>query len=317
MRTFNRLFTAVVILVAVLILGGCQPMVVPTVAPTPGPSPEVEANRELAERYMEELWNEGNLEVADEILSEDFVSYAFPEGGREVLKQAVAGFHADLPGGSFATDEVIVTEDKIVIRGAAMAVPAGAPEGAEPERLDDWIATLSVEDGKITDRWIAFVPAPGPPAEGESSSESCTTDEEKIAAFKSAIDAVNAGDLDAVMDSYAEGAVVMSRHVPEFDASTGKVTVPVDERIGKGAIKDYVAGAMSVAVNIELSDVAVQGNRVTALGSVYTTYYRDAFDFPRLDMMFTATLEGCKVVSLEQEITSESIAELEQALSQK
>jgi len=116
----------------------------------------LEANKMLVTRFMEELWKEGNLDVADELLSEDFVSHVYPEGGREELKAAVTGFHADLPNGYFIIDEMIVTEDKVVMRGSAVA--EAPPAGEEPERLDRWIVMLSIKDGKITDRWVAFVP---------------------------------------------------------------------------------------------------------------------------------------------------------------
>ena len=113
-----------------------------------------EANTVLATRYMEELWNEGKVELADELLSEDFVSHVLPEGGREVLKAGIPGFHKDF---HLVMDDMIVTADKIVIRGSMVA--NAPPEDTEPEHIKPHILVLSVKDGKITDRWIGFVPA--------------------------------------------------------------------------------------------------------------------------------------------------------------
>ena len=117
------------------------------------------ANRTLAERFIEEVWNQNNPELVDEFVSEDFVSYDFPQGGREELRATVTGFHEELPEGYFIIDETIVTADKIVMRGSAVA--ERPPEGAEPERLDYWINVMSVRDGKITDRWLGFVDVGG------------------------------------------------------------------------------------------------------------------------------------------------------------
>lgn len=114
------------------------------------------ANEALFNRFIEELWHEGNLDVADELLREDFVSHAFPIGDRETLKEAVIGFRTDLPDGYFLIDELTITVDKIIARGSAVATPPTA--GDEPERLDRFILTLSVADGQITERWVAFVP---------------------------------------------------------------------------------------------------------------------------------------------------------------
>ena len=128
-------------------------------APLQVAAQDLEANKVLATRYMEELWEEGKLELADKLLSEDFVSYAFPAGGREAIKAAVTGFNADLPNGYFLIDDMIVTESKIVIRASIVA--NAPPEGTEPERIHPHILVLSVKDGKITERWIGFVPAEG------------------------------------------------------------------------------------------------------------------------------------------------------------
>jgi ketosteroid isomerase-like protein len=117
----------------------------------------LETNKKLLTRYMEELWIGGKLELVDEFLSEDFISYVFPAGGREAIKAAVTGFHTDFPNGYFLIDESIVTENKIVIR--ASMVPNPPPEGKEPEPRDHHILVLSVKDGKITERWIGFIPS--------------------------------------------------------------------------------------------------------------------------------------------------------------
>ena len=113
------------------------------------------ANEVLARRYMEELWSQGNINLIEELVHEDFVSYAFPEGGRGMLKEAIVGFHAENPGGHFDVDELIVTEDRILVRGGAVLIPEGADE---LQRVDTWLLSMRVEDGKIADRWIGFVP---------------------------------------------------------------------------------------------------------------------------------------------------------------
>lgn len=54
---------------------------------------DIEANKALVRRYVE-LWDTGNLALADEVLAADFVDYAHPEftPGPESVKQAVIDF---------------------------------------------------------------------------------------------------------------------------------------------------------------------------------------------------------------------------------
>jgi hypothetical protein len=115
-----------------------------------------QANEMLVNRFFEELWHEQNLDLADELLSEDFVSYAFPQGGLEEFKASVTGFWSDFPDGYFVIDEMIVTDDRVVVRGDT--APVRPAEGEEPERLGAWILVLGVKDGKISERWVAFEP---------------------------------------------------------------------------------------------------------------------------------------------------------------
>ncbi|MEM7028549.1 MAG: nuclear transport factor 2 family protein [Chloroflexota bacterium] len=121
-----------------------------------GEAMTIAANEALFDRFLVELWYQNDFDAVDEILSDDFVSHAFPEGNSDILIEAIKGFRNDLPDGYFIIDELTVTTDKIVALGSAVATPPAT--GDEPERLDRFILTLSVVDGKIADRWVAFVP---------------------------------------------------------------------------------------------------------------------------------------------------------------
>ncbi len=61
-----------------------------------------ENNKALVRRFVEEVYNRGNLDVADELLAPDYVDHTVPSGkyaGREGLKRSVAkqrAFSSDL-----------------------------------------------------------------------------------------------------------------------------------------------------------------------------------------------------------------------------
>lgn len=119
------------------------------------PAEAREANRTAVVRYMEELWNQGNLDVADELLAEDFVSHNFPEGDREAVKASVVGFREENPTAYFSLDDVVVTEDRAFILQTVMVRPEGAPPDAEGEPTDArFLLMLSLDNGMITDRWL-------------------------------------------------------------------------------------------------------------------------------------------------------------------
>jgi CubicO group peptidase (beta-lactamase class C family)/predicted ester cyclase len=121
----------------------------------------LETNKDIARRYIEELFSQGNLDVADELISEEFVNHS-PFGAddtrdREGLKQAVTGFLASFSDGEFVIDDMIAEGDLVAIRGTGRGTHdgqafAGAPAtGAKVEFT--WTIFLRIKDGKITDRW--------------------------------------------------------------------------------------------------------------------------------------------------------------------
>ena len=117
------------------------------------------SNEEAVRRYMEELWNEGDLSVADEVLSEDFVSHNFPAGDRETLKQAVAGFREENPGAYFPIEQLVMSDGQAIIINRMWVVPEGAPEGDMGEPVgEQMVLELGVKEGKITDRQLFMTP---------------------------------------------------------------------------------------------------------------------------------------------------------------
>ena len=111
------------------------------------------ANEELAHRYLEEMWDEGNMETAAEIIADDFVDY-HPRPGNGADKAAImedaAGFHE--AGMKSRIDDLIMTEDMIILR---VTVGEAADAAEVTEGLEAAIF-LGVEDGQITDRRIAL-----------------------------------------------------------------------------------------------------------------------------------------------------------------
>ncbi len=130
----RKFFVAAVIFMSLLTL---------FVLPVQVAAQNLEANKEIARRYMEDIWNKGDMAVADEIIAEDFVNHN-PFGNlppnRESLKMVAAG-SAAAPG-SFTTDDMIAEGDKVAIR---------TPHHGDLEF--DAIVILHIKDGKITDRW--------------------------------------------------------------------------------------------------------------------------------------------------------------------
>ena len=108
-----------------------------------------EANEKLAHRYLEEMWDEGNMETAEEIIADDFVDH-YPRPGNDADKAALmanaAGFHER--GMTNQIDDLIVAEDTIVIR-----VTVTDPIDDEEMKA---VIFLGVKDGQITERRIAL-----------------------------------------------------------------------------------------------------------------------------------------------------------------
>jgi steroid delta-isomerase-like uncharacterized protein len=120
-----------------------------------------EENKALARRWVEGLFNEGNLNVADEILSPDFVLHAPFDPrelrGPEAVKQFISAYRQAFPDGHTTIEDQIAEGDEAVNRWRVTATHEGEFQGiaATGNRVEvTGIDIVRVAEGKLTVGWV-------------------------------------------------------------------------------------------------------------------------------------------------------------------
>src|SRR5512136_2235440 len=87
----------------------------------------------LARRTFDEIWNTGNLDVADELFSPDYVNHdpTSPEVARgpEGVKQLATMYRRAFPDLRFIIDEMLAAGDKVITRWTGQGTHRGALRG--------------------------------------------------------------------------------------------------------------------------------------------------------------------------------------------
>ena len=116
-------------------------------------------NIQLIERYSNQVFNEGRVEAADELLTDDYVNHHAPpgmEGTREGFKQFVTMVHGAMDDFENTTQDIFGVDDKVVQRWKATGKHTGDFMGAPASgnRVEfDGISIYRIEDGKIAEDW--------------------------------------------------------------------------------------------------------------------------------------------------------------------
>jgi steroid delta-isomerase-like uncharacterized protein len=88
----------------------------------------------LLRQHVEELFNKGNLAVADEIISPEYV-YHGPTGeikGPEGIKQLVSAWRTAFPDGHYTIDDMVAEGDTVAVRYTMTGTLKGEFMGIAP-----------------------------------------------------------------------------------------------------------------------------------------------------------------------------------------
>lgn len=116
----------------------------------------------VIERYYEELFNEGDLDVADEILASE-IAYHGPRSFSpqnlhkpEHVKAFVKRYHAAFPDINYHVEEIFGDGEKVAVRWVAEGTHTEelfGIEGTGEKFNDEGLNVFHFEDGKITEVW--------------------------------------------------------------------------------------------------------------------------------------------------------------------
>ena len=122
-----------------------------------------EANKAIVTRLVEELWNAGNPELADELYSADYVRHGPqaepPIRGREGLKGFARMYLAAVPDLQHEIEDQFVREDAVISRATARGTHRGEMLGIAPTGKPITFSMFlqhRIVDGKIAEEWVMY-----------------------------------------------------------------------------------------------------------------------------------------------------------------
>ena len=137
-----------------------------------------EENKAIVRRNFEETWNKGNMAVADEIFTANYVGHdpAGPElRGPEGMKQQVGTYRTAFPNVQFSVEDQIAAGDMVATRWTARGTHQGDLMGIAPTGKQVTVTGITIErlaNGKVEESWtnwdtmgmmqqLGVVPQPG------------------------------------------------------------------------------------------------------------------------------------------------------------
>jgi predicted ester cyclase len=139
-----------------------------------------EENKAKARRLFEEGFNQGNIDVVDEVLNPNFVCYdpnseSGAVRGSETIKGEIEYFRNAVPDLTYIIEDQIAEGDKVVTRYMLSGTHQGEFFGVGPTGERIMMSGISIarfEDGKMVEEWpeydllgvmrqIGAIPVPG------------------------------------------------------------------------------------------------------------------------------------------------------------
>ena len=124
-----------------------------------------EQNKAVVRRFIEEMWNQRKLELADELFAQDCVTHQLRGGedstgaprSPDLVKREAAGWLAAFPDLKFDIKQMIAADDQVVSRYTMHGTHIGPWLGVAPTERSVSVPMMTihrVRDGKIVEDWV-------------------------------------------------------------------------------------------------------------------------------------------------------------------
>jgi steroid delta-isomerase-like uncharacterized protein len=119
---------------------------------------ELDRNKALVRRFIDEVFVAGRPEAVDELVSEDFVPHTWGAmaSGRDGLKQAMERVSRGLADVRMTVEDMIAEADRVAVRLTSSARQVGELMGMPPsgrEYTIDEIHVFRIRDERIVEHW--------------------------------------------------------------------------------------------------------------------------------------------------------------------
>lgn len=119
-----------------------------------------EANKDLIRRFFAEVWNQGQVELAEQFVASDYISHnklGIEVSGPEGIRQAVLAQRSAFPDLVTQIDDIIAENDKVVVRAVDRGTFVNSFGGMSPTGnafTVTWIDIFRIEDGMLKEAWL-------------------------------------------------------------------------------------------------------------------------------------------------------------------
>jgi len=117
-------------------------------------------NEKIIRRYFDEAWNQGKLEILDEIIDPHYINHSpglpNPIPGPDGLKPIIVAIRSGFPDLHFQIEDLVISENKVAVRSTMRGTHLGNLFGIAPTGKKVNIHQMQIEyikEGKIIEHW--------------------------------------------------------------------------------------------------------------------------------------------------------------------
>ncbi len=119
---------------------------------------DLERNKAIVRRFIDEIFLGGNFDSVDELLTEDFLPHTWGsmQPGRDGLKEAIQRVQAGISEERMQIHDIIAEGDRVAVRLTSSATHTGdfmgMPASGKRYEIGE-IHIFRLEDGRVAEHW--------------------------------------------------------------------------------------------------------------------------------------------------------------------